>query len=331
MRVLGLGNALIDILALINDDSLLGKLNLPKGSMQLVDEQNADNVSKMLGGYKTTMASGGSAANTIHGLANLGVKTGFIGKVGNDDLGNFFKRDMEQNDITPHLLYSETRNSGHCTSLISKDSERTMATYLGAAIELTTNDLSEQVFAGYNYLHVEGYLVQNAALIEGALKLAKTKGMRVSLDLASYNVVEDNLQFLTHLVESYVDILFANEEEAKSFSGKQGADALHYMATKSEISILKLGSKGSMIQYGTQSAEVGVLPAKSIDTTGAGDLYASGFLYGVINNMSPKQCGQLGALLSGNVIEVVGPKLNHERWGAIRKNMEKITNGNDII
>lgn len=318
MRVLGLGNALIDILARIEDDSLLNRLNLPKGSMQLVDEQNAHNVSEALKDYKTTMASGGSAANTIHGLANLGVNVGFIGKVGHDELGDFFRSDMANADIVPHLHYSKSMRSGHCTSLISVDSERTMATYLGAAVELSIDDIDDSVFADYQILHVEGYLVQNAGLIEGALRKAKAKGLKVSLDLASYNVVEDNFEFLTRLVDEYVDILFANEEEAKAFTHKEGRDALNYMASKAEISVLKLGSKGSIINFKGEFEEVGIVPVKSIDTTGAGDLYAAGFLYGMINKYSPRLCGQFGALLAGNVIEVVGPKMDSGRWNHVR-------------
>ncbi len=151
MRVLGLGNALVDILARISNDAILQELSLPKGSMQLVDEQNAEYVSNALIGLPKAQASGGSAANTIHGLANLGIQTGFIGKVGNDDLGSFFKHDMEQFNIFPHLFYSDKNKSGHCTSLISADSERTMATYLGAAVELNVEDLTESLFDNYQY------------------------------------------------------------------------------------------------------------------------------------------------------------------------------------
>ena len=326
MRVLGLGNALVDILARINDDAMLQQLSLPKGSMQLVDEQNATNVSLAIKDFQKAQASGGSAANTIHGLANLGIQTGFIGKVGVDDLGTFFKQDMEQSNIFPHLFYSGNNKSGHCTSLISADSERTMATYLGAAIELSSADLTESLFDNYHYFHVEGYLVQNFDLIESALKIAKQKGLKISLDLASYNVVEANLEFLTHLVEEYVDILFANEEEAKSFSGKEGHEALQYMGSKVDVAVLKLGKNGSLIKHFDEIIEVGVIPVNSIDTTGAGDLYAAGFLYGLINQLSPRLCGEVGAILSGNVIEVIGPKMDQERWTHVRTAIELLKN-----
>ncbi len=326
MRVLGLGNALVDILARISDDSMLKELNLPKGSMQLVDQQNADNVSQAIKDLPKSQASGGSAANTIHGLANLGIQTGFIGKVGTDDLGTIFKHDMEQFNILPHLFYSHINKSGHCTSLISADSERTLATYLGAAVELNAGDLSENLFDDYHYFHVEGYLIQNPELIECALKIAKQKGLKISLDLASYNVVEANLATITRLVEEYVDILFANEEEAKSFSGKEGREALDYMGQKVDIAVLKLGKKGSLIKHFDEVIQVGVIPVNSIDTTGAGDLYAAGFLYGLINRLTPRLCGEAGAILSGNVIEVIGPKMDQQRWTQVRSAIASLKN-----
>lgn len=325
MRVLGLGNALVDILARLNDDDLLNQLKLPKGSMQLIDGKGAATVSEALKSYEKAQVSGGSAANTIHGLAHLGVQTGFIGKVGNDELGTIFKKDMELANIRAHLFYSNSP-SGYCTSLISRDAERTMTTYLGAAIELTASDITESLFDNYHYFHVEGYMVQNTQLVENAFKMAKQRGLKTSLDLASYNVVEDNLEFLTRLVENYVDILFANEEEAKAFSGKSEKEALDYMGSKSEIAVLKLGARGSIIKHFNEIVEVGVIQAQSIDSTGAGDLYAAGFLFGLINQLSAKACGQIGALLAGNVIEVVGPKIDQERWSKIKHNISRITN-----
>jgi sugar/nucleoside kinase (ribokinase family) len=324
-RVLGLGNALVDILAVMKDDQLLNELKFPKGSMQLVDDEGVQLVQEKAGHLFKEKASGGSAANTIHGLSNLGIKTGFIGKVGNDEFGRFFKDDMSQKNITPHLLTGKNR-SGRAIALISPDSERTFATYLGAAIELTANDLTVNLFDGYSYFHVEGYLVQNKELVETALQMARQKGMKTSLDLASFNVVEENLEFLTYLVKKYVDILFANEEEAKAFTGKEGKAALHKMAEYTDIAVLKLGKEGSIIKHSEEVVKVGVIPAESIDTTGAGDLYAAGFIYGLVNHLNLFQCGSIGAITSGNVIEVMGPKMDEKRWELIRIKINDILN-----
>lgn len=323
--VLGLGNALVDILARLENDTLLEKLNLPKGSMQLVDGDSANKVMEATAHLKKDLASGGSAANTIHGLANLGIKTGFIGKIGKDELGEVFKADMSSNDINPHLSLSDA-DSGKAIALISPDSERTFATCLGAAIELCAEDLLDHLFEGYTYFHVEGYLVQNKPLIEKAYQMAKEKGLKTSLDLASFNVVEDNIEFLKNLVENYVDIVFANEEEAKAYTGTEGHEALNILAANTEIAVLKLGKEGSIIKRGEEVVTVGIIPANSIDTTGAGDLYAAGFLYGLIKQLDLIQCGNIGSILSGHVIQVVGPKMTKETWSIIHEKIEKALN-----
>ncbi len=324
-KVLGMGNALVDILTRMEDDELLKRLNFPKGSMQLVDAETSLKVLEHISHLKTEQASGGSAANTIHGLSCLGVQTGFLGKVGNDDLGEFFKKDMSANNIEPKLLTSQNQ-SGKAIALISPDSERTFATFLGAAVELSPDDIVADLFHGYTHFHIEGYLVYNQPLIEKALQCAKEAKLVVSLDLASFNVVEDNHAFLKDMVAKYVDILFANEEEAKAFTLKEEKEALDIMAQDCNIAILKLGSKGSLIKHFETTFEVGVIPATSIDTTGAGDLYAAGFLYGLLQLLPLEKCGQIGALLSGNVIEVVGPKMEDDRWNKIHTELEKLKN-----
>ena len=171
-KVLGMGNALVDILTRIENDQILEQLNLPKGSMQLVDSAMAGDVLNATGHCPRHQASGGSAANTIHGLASLGIETGFLGKVGTDELGDFFKNDMQQHNIATQLLESKTP-SGKAIALISPDSERTFATHLGAAVELSEDDLTDELFLGYKYFYIEGYLVQNKPLIRKAFELAK--------------------------------------------------------------------------------------------------------------------------------------------------------------
>jgi len=312
MKVLGMGNALVDMMTQIDNDNFLITNNLPKGSMQLVDYDTSSTVLKAAEGFKKSMASGGSAANTIHGLAKLGVEAAFIGKVGKDAMGDFFKNDLIDSKIDSHLLFSNSP-SGVAAALVSPDAERTFATFLGAAVELSAADLSKEMFEGYDIFHIEGYLVQNHELIETAIGLAKEAGCRVSIDLASYNVVEDNLEFLQKMVDN-VDIVFANEEEAKAFTGLEPEAALAKIAEKVEIAVVKIGSKGSMVKHNGQVYMAGVIKANSIDTTGAGDLYASGFIYGMSKNLAFDQCAAIGAIVAGNVIEVIGAKMDNERW-----------------
>jgi len=316
-QFLGLGNALVDILVQLPNDAKLFELNLSKGSMQLVDAERMQSILAQTEGLPRTLAAGGSAANTIHGLANLGMSTAFIGKVGDDSFGQAFANDMTQNGITPIMLKGNAE-SGRALAFITPDSERTFAVYLGAAIEMTPNDLNPSLFSGYTHFHIEGYLVQNHSLVRKAVELAKQSGCSISLDLASYNVVEENLDFLREIVENYVDIVFANEEEAKAFTGKMPVEALNELGKLADIAVVKLGADGSIIKQGETTYEVGVIEVSSIDTTGAGDLYAAGFLYGLSKGLSLLKCGEIGAILSGHVIEVLGPKMDGTRWSKVK-------------
>ncbi|MGM0498081.1 MAG: adenosine kinase [Bacteroidota bacterium] len=315
-KVLGIGNALVDIMTKLDNDEFLKEFNLPKGSMQLVDQDFIKKISKATEKFEKHQSSGGSASNTIHGLARLGVDSGFIGKVGEDELGDFFYEDMKKSNIDPKLLKSTT-DSGRAVALISPDSERTFATFLGAAIDLVPEDLTNKLFEGYRYLHIEGYLVQNHDLLLKASKIAKENGLKISLDLASYNVVEDNLEFLKSYINDFVDIIFANEEESKAFTGKEPEESLDELAEKCEIAVVKIGKEGSLIKAGNEISTVEPIKANPVDTTGAGDAYAAGFLYGLVNNYSLSKCGQIGSILAGKVIEVVGAKMDEEKWQEI--------------
>lgn len=323
VKVLGLGNALVDVLISIENDDVLKQLNLPRGSMQLVDEKFLSLATEATKGLKQSIAAGGSAANTINGIANLGVKCSFIGKISDDKYGEYYKNDMLKNGIDPILLKGKAQ-TGRATVFISKDSERTFGTYLGSAIEMVPEEITPEMFDGYNYFHIEGYLVQNQALIRKAMQLAHQKGVKVSLDLASYNVVEANRDFLKEVIEKYVDIVFANEEEAKAFTGQTPEESLHELAKIANIAVVKIGSKGSMIKRNDEVVNVGVIKVNSIDTTGAGDLYASGFIYGLAKGLTLEKSGKIGAILSGKVIEVVGPKMEEEIWNQIKQMVKEV-------
>lgn len=316
-RVIGLGNALVDVLTEIDDDKILENFSLPKGSMQLVDADFSNKVLSETSHLKQIHASGGSAANTIHGLASLGVPVSFIGKVGKDEMGDFFHNDLKNHGINPKLIRTN-KETGRAVAFITKDAERTFATYLGAAVELTADDITDALLEDYDYLHIEGYLVQNQKLLEHALKRAKALGLNVSLDLASYNVVEDNLDFLKEMVNTYVDILFANEEEARAFTGHEDPEkSLTVIADMVDIAVVKIGKEGSLIKKGKEFYRIATDKVESIDTTGAGDLYASGFLYGLAGNLNLSACGNIGSLLASNVIQVMGAKIDSDKWNEI--------------
>ncbi len=322
-KILGMGNAIVDVLTRMNNDVLLEELNIPKGSMQLVEKDFIVANTPKLSSFEKHMAAGGSAANTISGLAKLGAETSFVGKVGGDEIGEFFKADIEKNNIFPQLQSSENL-SGQCLVLISPDGERTMCTFLGAAAELKPEDLSIDMFKGYDFFHVEGYLVFNTELIKRAVQLAKEAGLKVSIDLASFNVVEAMLDFLKQLIVDYVDIVFANEEEAKSLTGIEAEAAVHEIAKICEIAVVKIGKDGSFIKENGKTDIVKGIEANCIDTTGAGDLYASGFLYGMAQELPLNTCGKIGSIVAGNVVEVVGAKMEEARWDAIKSEIAKL-------
>ncbi|MPL92264.1 putative sugar kinase YdjH [bioreactor metagenome] len=322
-KVLCLGNALVDIITQLESDSILETLNLPKGSMQLVDSDVSKMVQNATSALKSSLQTGGSAANTANGIANLGVGSAFIGMVGEDKLGEFYINDMVENSIEPRFFKSKTTSTGCAVALVSKDGERTFATYLGAAIELKAELLSKELFQGYDYFHIEGYLIVNNDLIRKAIELAKQEGLKVSIDFASYNVVEENLDFLKEICKS-VDIIFANEQEAKAFTNKEAEEALEDIAEICEIAVVKIGKKGSLIKNGDNKIVIGKRERTCIDTTGAGDMYAAGFLAGLCLGRDLEVCGQMGSILASEVIEVYGAKMDSESWNRIKAEIDTL-------
>ena len=323
-KIIGLGNALVDVLATLKDDTLLDEMGLPKGSMQLIDDAKLQQINERFSQMKTHLATGGAAANTILGLACLGAGTGFIGKIGNDAYGNFFRANLQRNGIEDKLLVSDLP-SGVASTFISPDGERTFGTYLGAAASLKAEDLTLEMFKGYAYLFIEGYLVQDHEMILHAIELAKEAGLQICLDMASYNIVENDLEFFSLLINKYVDIVFANEEEAKAFTGEEPEEALRVIAKKCSIAIVKVGANGSYIRKGTEEIKVSAIPVeKVLDTTGAGDYFAAGFLYGLTCGYSLEKCAKIGSILSGNVIQVIGTTISPERWDEIKLNINKV-------
>jgi sugar/nucleoside kinase (ribokinase family) len=311
-KVLGIGNALVDVLTRIDNDNILNELWLPKGSMQLVGNDVSEKIGNALEKYEKSMAPGGSAANTIHGLAKCGVETGFIGFTGNDRVGKFFDDAMKSVGVKPVMFHGDVP-SGIANVFISPDGERTFATNLGAAVMLNENHLTMDLFKGWDYCYVEGYLIANRPLFEKAIKLAKQADCKVVLDLASYNVVEENRDFLMNLLP-HIDIVFANEEEAKALTHSTPEDALEFIAKNCEIAVVKVGKRGSLIKRGAEKVQVGVNKVNVVDTTGAGDMYAAGFLAGLIFGYDLKKCGELGNCLAENVIQNIGAKLTDEQW-----------------
>ena len=323
-KIIGMGNALVDVLVRIDDDSLLEKLHLPKGSMQLIQEDTLSEIRKYTSGMKIHRSTGGSAGNTVCALAALGANPGFIGKVGQDETGTFFGDTLRQRGVNA-LLTTCDLPSGIASTFISTDGERTFGTYLGAAATLGAEDLSRKMFAGYNYLYIEGYLLQDHDLMLRAVQLAKEEGLQVCLDMASYNVVEAERDFFDQLIVKYVDIVFANESEALAYTGKTPHEALEEIASKCSIAVVKTGKEGSLVKKGTEVIQLLSCPIDNVlDTTGAGDFYAAGFMYGLTCGYSLEKCVQISTILATAVIQEVGTTLPAKKWDEIKLNIESL-------
>lgn len=326
-KIIGMGNALVDILVRMDDDSLLDELGLPKGSMQLIGDETLQKIRVKRASLRSHRSTGGSAGNTVSALANLGEKPGFIGKIGKDEIGAFFNRTMRRHGVDVRLQVCDLP-SGIASTFISKDGERTFGTYLGAAATLRAEDLSREMFSGYSYLYIEGYLLQDHDLILRAMQLAKEQNLQICLDMASYNIVEEERGFFDMLITKYVDIVFANESEARAYTGKDPGEALEEIASKCSIAVVKTGKDGSLIKKGTEVVCVQPFPVKKVvDTTGAGDYYAAGFMYGLACGYALEKCAQISSILAGFVIQVVGTRLSKKKWDEIKLNIDAVLQG----
>lgn len=325
-KIIGIGNALIDISVKLDNNNILDCNHLQKGSMTLVDTATLKSLEAQLTNLPQKLTSGGSSGNTIYGLGQLGCQAAFIGKVGADKNGDTYIAELETVHAEPRIFRTKDVPTGCAIAMISPDSERTFGTYLGAAVELKPSDLSSKLFEGYDIAYIEGYLVQNHELIESAIKIAKDAGLSISLDLSSYNVVEQNLDFLHEIVEKYVDILFANEEEAKAFTGKNPEQALSEIAQMVDIAIVKIGKKGSLVQRKDEKYHCDTLTQNCIDTTGAGDLFAAGFLYALSKEKSSiETCAKMGTIMASQVVQTYGARITDPKsWAIINQQRSEI-------
>ena len=309
--VLGIGNALVDVLS-TEADSFLEEMNLTKGSMTLIETERAQELYSAMG-EKTEM-SGGSAANTLAGVASFGGRGAYIGRVRNDDLGNAFSHDL--NSLGVHFsadLATQGDPTGRCMIIVTPDGERTMNTYLGASATLSGDHLDHDLIASAKVTFLEGYLFDRDDAKEAfraAAASAHSAGRRVALTLSDSFCVERHREDFLALVSGGVDILFANEEEIirlyEVSSFDEGVDAVRGHC---EIAAVTRGAQGSVIVTAEERIEVAPqVVANVVDTTGAGDLYAAGFLYGWSQGRPLQECGQLGSMAASAVIGHIGPR-----------------------
>lgn len=323
MKTIGLGNALVDVLLRLDSDEVLKEVGIEKGAMDLIDRNKMLVIRKARQQLESSTAPGGSVSNSMRAMARLGAHTGYIGKTGTDELSGFYEEELRKAGVTPHLI-KVPGETGSSTVLISPDGERTMATYLGPAADLVADELQEDIICNYDCIYIEGYLIVNGSLLRRAMELAKKCGLLVALDLANFNVVRGNMELLHELVPEYVDILFCNESEAEAYTGQPAREAILTLSKEVQIAIVTLGKEGALVAARDQVTAIPVSGGKPVDTTGAGDHFAAGFLYGFTRNATIEQSGRIGSLLAGNIIDVVGAKIPDEHWEQIKLKVNEI-------
>ena len=309
--VLGIGNAIVDILSFA-DDKFLQENKLAKGSMTLVDEEQATSLYKKLG--QTTECSGGSVANSLAGMASLGAKTAFIGKVKNDQLGAIFTHDLHAAGVYFDSKPAENgAATAHCMICVTPDAQRTMVTYLGACSLVSELDNDEALIARSSILYIEGYLwdtEEAKTAIRSSITLAKQYGKRVAFTLSDTFCVDRHRAEFLELIKGDIDILFANESEIKSLAQTEDFDeAVTFIRGKVKIAAITRSEKGSLaVTDDTIETAPAQKIANIVDTTGAGDLYASGFLFGLSRGWNLLECAQLGNKCAGEIITQLGAR-----------------------
>ena len=309
-----IGNAIVDILSEISNETLK-KLKIPKGSMQLIDEEASDKILKYI--KNPSIISGGSAANTAVGFKSLGGKCSFIGQIGKDNFGDLFSKDLNNSGVffqdKDFLLSEKTSKS---IVLVTPDAERSMNTFLGASNKFNINSFDEQFIINSSMIYIEGYLFDQPKAKEAiyyCCNLARSYNKKIALSLSDLFCVDRHRIDFLNLIDKYVDIIFANEDEIKSLYQSELKASINAIKKNVNVGAITLGSKGSVVFENKLEYHVDPISViELVDTTGAGDLFASGFLFGLTNKYSIQKCGYLGNKAASEIIKYIGarPKIS---------------------
>ncbi|MDH4047194.1 MAG: adenosine kinase [Gammaproteobacteria bacterium] len=312
IQLLGISNAIVDVLAHVDDD-FLQKIAAPRGSMTLIDQQRAREIYGMMG--PATEKSGGSVANTIAGFANLGGRAAYIGRVKADQLGEIFVHDMRSLGVDIRTdPATDGSPTARCHVLITPDGQRTMQTYLGACTELSTADVTPSSIGTPGIVLLEGYvwdIAEGPALVNKAIDIARKNGSRVALSLSDSFCVERHQKEFRSAIKNGVDIVFADENEVIAlFQAKSFTEVLDALDGLSNMFVITRSAKGSVIVHGSEKVEQKAIKVdKVIDTTGAGDAYTAGFLFGLASGRSLVDCARMGTWCATGVIQQVGGRI----------------------
>jgi sugar/nucleoside kinase (ribokinase family) len=321
-ELVGVGSPIIDVLARV-PESFLAHVGGQKGGMVLTD---AETLGKWMAQLPEpfTEAPGGSAGNTLFAAARLGLRTTFVGKTGNDAGGAFYRERLQALGGDASRFKIGDVPNGRCLSLITPDSERTLRTDLGAAATLSPAEISAADFIGCTHAHIEGYLLFNPELMQAVLRAAREANCTISLDLASFEVVRAAGAELAGLLDEFVDMVFANEEEAAAFHGKTDSPQamLQTLARHCPLAVVKTGASGAWLARDGETFHCPALPGiRALDTTGAGDYWAAGFLAGWLRGKPLQTCAAWGARLGAEIVQVIGAELPDHTWERIIRDL----------
>ena len=319
-ELIGIGNPIMDLLAHVDDAFLHAHVAGAKGGMVLVDDQA---IAALVAKLSTQLAvtPGGSAANAVLGATKLGLRTTFLGKIGGDVTASDYRTNFTAAGGDGSRFKHAALPNGRCLSLVTPDGQRTMRTHLGAAMTLSPEEITAADFAGAKHAHIEGYLLFNPALADKVARTARAAGCTLSLELSSFEVVNVARDWILAKLKEGVDIVFANEDEARAlFQQDATYDAYaRQLAGFGGIAAVKIGKDGAWVAQGSALHRIApVKAARVVDTTGAGDAWAGGFLYGHLRGMSLAGAGALGSALGAECVQHLGPAIPEMHWPRLR-------------
>lgn len=315
-HVYGIGNALLDIDFEVSEETL-NRLNIDKGLMTLIDETKHHHLLEELDGVKHLKACGGSAANSLFTMQQLGAKTFYSCKIGNDEAGDYFYRDLILHGVETNLHECSREGvTGKCIVLVTPDADRTMNTYLGATANFSTDQLSEDALKNSEYLYIEGYLVASPTGCEASIKarqLAYKHQIKTAISLSDPNMITYFKDGLLKIMDGQVDVLFCNEQEALLFTGTESLDeAKLVLKQHAKTFVITLGEHGSIVYNGHDFRQIAPYQTKVLDTVGAGDVFAGTFLYGLTQGYDYIQAGDLANYTASRVVAKFGPRLTQD-------------------
>ena len=301
--ILGIGNAITDVYISLPDNSLLERYSITPGSIAHVSREEAQSLLEGAeeAGYNVERVPGGSAANTVSLGAQMGLKCGFIGKLGMDRLGDGYLRSLELHGVDCSVSRGG-KGSGVAIVLVTASVERTLVVSPGAALELVPDELDPETFTAYDHLHLEGFVMECPGVAARAMQLAKEMGLTVSFDIGSQRIARKHNAQLKQLIGEYVDIVFATYDEATAYAGPAHEDI-------APVTVVKCGPEGSVIYSGGDTIKIKAYPAQVVDTFGAGDAYAAAFLNSFFNGLTLAECGEAGSRIAAEIIGKKGARL----------------------